>query len=230
VGEFRAVLFDLDDTLLDHTGASTAALREWIPTFGVAAQDVDTFVALWSELDLRHWPAWRSGEISFDEQKRRRARDFMAALEYPAADDDLDAIFAGYSAAYERHWVAFADAAPALLSAASLGLRTGVLTNGDQDRQTAKLTATGLIATSGPVFASSSLPRGKPYPEAYEEACRRLGVAPHETLMVGDNHELDVVAARSAGLSAVHLDRTSTLPAGVDRITTLTDLEFNVQT
>jgi putative hydrolase of the HAD superfamily len=43
--------------------------------------------------------------------------------------------------------------------------------------------------------------------------------------MVGDNYELDVLAARAAGLSAIHLDRSAdrSEPAG-DRISTLHDL------
>jgi putative hydrolase of the HAD superfamily len=43
--------------------------------------------------------------------------------------------------------------------------------------------------------------------------------------MVGDNYEIDVAAARAAGLRAIHLDRSADRaePAG-DRISTLDDL------
>jgi phosphoglycolate phosphatase-like HAD superfamily hydrolase len=48
------------------------------------------------------------------------------------------------------------------------------------------------------------------------------GADPARTLMIGDNYELDVLAARAAGLPAVQLDRSAShsRPGG-DRISTL---------
>jgi FMN phosphatase YigB (HAD superfamily) len=42
--------------------------------------------------------------------------------------------------------------------------------------------------------------------------------------MVGDNYDLDVLAARAAGLSAIHRDWSATTPSPSDRISTLRDL------
>jgi putative hydrolase of the HAD superfamily len=50
----------------------------------------------------------------------------------------------------------------------------------------------------------------KPYPEAFHEAARRLGVEPGRVLYVGDREDTDVQGARAAGLKAVHVEhRTS---------------------
>ena len=74
------------------------------------------------------------------------------------------------------------------------------------------------------MFASSQLPAVKPDRRAYIEACR-LHVDPAHALMVGDNYELDVLAARAAGPSAIHLDRFADRPEPTgDRISTLHDL------
>lgn len=121
--------------------------------------------------------------------------------------------------------MAFGDAAPALRRVAAAGLRTAVLTNGDQAQQTAKLAKIGLLDLCGPVFASSGLPAAKPDRRAYLTACDRLGVGPAEALMVGDNYELDVAAARAAGLPAIHLARAAGSPgSGHGQISTLHDL------
>jgi len=220
-----AVLFDLDGTLLDHDSAVTAALRAWLPSYGLSQQEIEAAIPLWFELDRRHFPAWRSGEISFFEQRRRRMRDFLPAVGRTVPAGQLDGVFAEYLVYYEAGWAAFDDAAPTLRRVAAAGPRIGVLTNGDQAQQTAKLAKIGLLDLCGPVFASSQLPAPKPDRRAYTEACRRLGVEPARTLMVGDNYELDVVAARAAGLSAIHLARSATCPGpGGDRVTTLHDL------
>lgn len=220
-----AVLFDLDGTLLDHDASSAAAIRSWLPTYGVARSDIEAVIPHWFELEQQHYPAWRAGEISFQEQRRRRTRDFFRALGIAVRAENLDAVFAQYLAGYEAAWTAFDDAAPALHRVAARGLRIGVLTNGDFAQQTAKLTAIALLDYCGPVFASSALPAARPDRRAFTEACHGLDVSPAQVLMVGDNYEIDILGARSAGLPAVHLDRSAACSApDRERISTLNDL------
>lgn len=224
--DLAAGLFDLDGTLLDHEAATAAALRAWLPSYGLGREDIEAVIPVWSVLEQQHYPAWRAGQISFAEQRRRRIRDFLPAVGQAVPAGQLDAVFAEYLTCYEAAWTAFDDAAPALRRIAAAGLRAGVLTNGDQAQQTAKLAAAGQLDLSGPVFASSGLPAAKPERRAYHEACRRLQVAPGRALMVGDNYDLDVLAARAAGLlSAINLDLSAnrTQPAS-DPIRTLNDL------
>ncbi|HMN79667.1 MAG TPA: HAD family hydrolase [Burkholderiaceae bacterium] len=47
----------------------------------------------------------------------------------------------------------------------------------------------------------------KPDPRIFHEACRRAGVSPERTLHIGDDLELDVRAARTAGLQALWVRR-----------------------
>lgn len=202
-----AVIFDLDGTLLDHDAAAEAALRSWLPEYSLTAEEIDALVPLWFAAEERHYPAWRSGEISFQEQRRRRLRDFLPAAGVPVDEERLDAVFQGYLTGYEQGWRAYDDARDALLRVQDAGLAVGVLTNGDGDQQRSKVRATGLADLCGTVFASAELPAAKPDPRAYAAACEGLGVDPAQTLMVGDNYDLDVVAARAAGLDALHLDR-----------------------
>jgi len=46
--------------------------------------------------------------------------------------------------------------------------------------------------------------------EVYREVLRRLGVAPHEMLHIGDHSEYDVAVPRALGIHALHLDRRGT--------------------
>lgn len=54
------------------------------------------------------------------------------------------------------------------------------------------------------VVASCEVGRGKPDPEIFLEASRRLGISPSEILHVGDRWELDIDGALRAGCGAVH--------------------------
>lgn len=219
------VLFDLDGTLVDHESAVRGALRAWLADHALTPGQVDELIPLWLELEERHYSQWRSGQITFQEQRRRRLRDFLPAIGTTPDEDQLDDIFAGYLTAYEQHWTAYDDALTGLRLVARAGLRVGVLTNGQLEQQTAKLVATGLREFCGDIFASSELGAAKPEKRAFVRACAGLGVIPGRVLMVGDHYEVDVLGARAAGLQAVHLDRASkNLPPEPGRISTLRDL------
>jgi len=218
--KLRGVLLDLDGTLVDHESAAAAGLRGWLPAIGLVP--TETAIARWAEMQETHLAAWRDGRISFAEQRRRRLRDFLGTR---GTDAELDELFAGYLTHYEDAWRAFDDAAEALTALAAAGLATAVLTNGSRGQQLRKLSRTGLADRVGPVFSVDDLGVAKPHAEAFLKSCARWGYAPGEVLSVGDDHALDVLGARAAGLSAVHLDRHGRGPAGeAHRLTSLREL------
>jgi putative hydrolase of the HAD superfamily len=222
----RAVLFDLDDTLVDHRGAAERGLRAWLA--GLALEGpLEEHVERWFALEVRHYERAQRGEISYVEHRRARIRGFLPS--WDLADDALaDATYAGFLGCYQAAWRAHRDAGPALQRAHDHGLRVGILTNGEQHIQERKVRRTGLAAYDVPVLASSALPAAKPDPRAFHAACGRLGADPSETVMIGDSLRNDVRGAHRAGLHAVLLDRSGryagkTLP-GAARITRLRDL------
>lgn len=199
-------MLDLDDTLFDHTGSTRRALGAWLRTLGVAGSPA--LVEAWFRIEDRHFEAWRAGVIGFQEQRRRRLRDFLPLLDRPfGTDAELDRVFAGYLHAYEDAWQAFDDARPALDGLAAAGLTLAVLTNGTAAQQRAKVARIGVGGHLAAVVTSEELGVAKPAAEAFLRTCERIGSPPSRTLHVGDRHDLDVVAARAAGLVALHLDR-----------------------
>ena len=62
------------------------------------------------------------------------------------------------------------------------------------------------------MFTAEAVGAPKPDPRAFLAACAGLGEPPDAVLYVGDEPETDVLGARSAGLSAVLLDRYGTAP------------------
>lgn len=72
--------------------------------------------------------------------------------------------------------------------------------------QRAAIRASGLEDFFQTILVSGDADVGfaKPHPRMFELACERLGVAPTETLMIGDRLDLDVQAAIAVGLQAIH--------------------------
>ena len=204
----RALLLDLDDTLVDHRGAADRGLRTWLTGLGLAETpaELEAHVERWFALEARHYERAQRRELSYVEQRRVRIREFLPG--WDLADDALaDDVFAGFLGCYQAAWRAFDDAAATIDRARAAGIPVGILTNGEHAIQTEKLRRTGLLRDDVPVFASSALPAAKPDPRSYLTACARLGAEPSATLMVGDSLRHDVVGAQRAGLQARLLDR-----------------------
>ena len=218
----RGVLFDLDGTLGDHDTSVAEALAAWLPTLGVPFEP--EIHERWDEIAERHLAAWRRREIDFREQRRRRLHDFLPSIGIRYADSDLDDIFAGFLREYDVSYRAYDDALDAVAAVREAGLAVAVLTNGSTAQQRGKL-ARMRLAGLDPVYTPEELGVAKPNPAAFSDACARWGLAAGEVLSVGDKHDFDVLAARAAGLRAVHLDRSGDGPLDeAYRIRSLKDL------
>ncbi|WP_329003654.1 HAD family hydrolase [Kribbella sp. NBC_00709] len=203
----KAIIFDLDNTLFDHTGCAVRGLRSWLTELGITP--TDELIAEWFVIEEDQFNRFLSGELTHQGQRRGRLRTFLPVLgrPVPSTDAELDEVFTGYLQQYQANWIAYPDARPALEVARGNGWRIGVLTNGSTKQQNAKLAAIGLADLIDVVCTSESLGVSKPAPEAYLRTCEALGVEPADVLMIGDNLELDVLGAQAAGLAARHLDR-----------------------
>jgi len=83
--------------------------------------------------------------------------------------------------------------------------RLGVVTDGPREWRVATLAAHDLLDEFDAVVASYEAGAHKPDPAPFDLARERLPADEH--VMVGPNHEADVVGAREAGFTPVHHDR-----------------------
>ena len=94
--------------------------------------------------------AYLEGDCSFSEQRRRRLRQFLPLLGQPVPmeDEALDSWFSvNYLRFYEDAWDVFSDVRNCLelLRGMPIPPLLGVITNGDRDQQTAKLSRCQLL-------------------------------------------------------------------------------------
>ncbi|MFJ6794149.1 HAD family hydrolase [Streptomyces sp. NPDC091268] len=218
--QIRAVLWDIDDTLFDYTGADTAGLARQLRDEGLAERYgcPAEALALWRRITDRHWERFAAGEVTFHGQRRDRVREFLGT---PGMDDaEADAWFDRYVEHYKAAWVLFPDVLP-VLDALAGSHRHGVLSNSSTAAQDPKLRHLGVRDRFEVLVCAAELGVSKPEAAAFLAACAELGLAPEEVVYVGDQPEIDARGARDAGLTAVWLDRDGLRgpgPAGVHRI------------
>ncbi|NLU72307.1 HAD-IA family hydrolase [Streptomyces sp. HNM0575] len=105
-----------------------------------------------------------------------------------------------------EHWHPYADAGPVLARLAARGIALGVVSDVGWDLR-ATFAHHGLAERFGSWVHSYEHDSEKPDPHLFRHACGELGVAPEETLMVGDH------PARDGGATGAGL-RAYVLPAG----------------
>ena len=213
----KALLFDLDGTLLDHDSAAATAITRSLP-----GTDPSRVTGRWAELEHEAMDRYLSGELTFNQQRRMRITTLATELGLGTWDTaHADTWFTEYLKHYQKAaWSAYPDVRPAL---DRLPLPKGVLTNGDNRQQQAKLRHLGLTKDFPFLFTSSDAGAAKPAPEIFHLACTRLNLAPVDVAYVGDR--LHAQAATNAGLYGIWLDRTrEPTTITIPRITTLNEL------
>lgn len=211
-----AVGFDLDGTLFDHQGSARSAVVHFLRSLDVVASD--STLASWFAAEEEHYERWQSGEISFSEQRRERLRSVLPPLgvDVPPGDVEIDEMFSEYLRAYESAWRAFPDALPLLRRLRASGHRIGLLTNGTEAQQLAKLRRTGLLDDLDVVCTSERIGFAKPDARAFAALASELRVEPAACLFVGDDPKKDTDGARAAGMQTLLIDdhRRCGLPIG----------------
>lgn len=210
-----AVGFDLDGTLFDHQGASADAVDTFVSDCG-AAPSADTR-RRWLTVEDEQFALWRSGQVTFQEQRRRRLRAFLpeVGVAVPSGDDQLDALFNRYLDGYRAAWRPFPDSVEVVSGLVAGGYRIGILTNGDDQQQRDKLRVIGLADLVHVVCTSGGMGVQKPDARAFRALAVGLGLPESECLFVGDDHDADVRGAQAAGMRALLVDRSGEHADGI---------------
>ncbi len=198
------ILFDIDDTLIDHSAAVRDGVHALHRQIG-PAEEVAAFHASWVTAMRIYFPRFLSRELSYQDQRRARMRH---AVGPHLSDAQADALFDLYFRVYETSWSLFPDVLPSL--GELNGHRLGIISNGDGSEQRSKLERTGIADRFEFVHISDDCGHAKPAAEIFLRACTMAGVAPRDAIYVGDLYEIDAIGSRAAGLHGVWLNREAT--------------------
>jgi HAD superfamily hydrolase (TIGR01549 family) len=196
----RAVLFDWGDTLFTSPDAALVivdAARER----GVTVDEPGAR-ALWDEI-------WAAGKTPEELAKGRDLSLDLHRSAWTALFERAESLAPGLAPVlYERvmsqeRWIPYEDTEPTLRALRDRGIRIGVVSNVPRDLAPI-FEAKGLRHLVDAFTHSYEVGAEKPDPRIFVAACAKLGVAPEETLMVGD-HAIADGGAVKAGLRFLHL-------------------------
>ena len=190
----QAVIFDLDGVIVDSEIWWDEARRAF-----AAERDRG-----WSEDDRHAVMGANSRQWSVTMRERLAIDDPPASIER--------AIVEAVVGRYRREGAPVIHGAAEAVRRIAAALPTGLASSAHREVIDAALAASGLDGVFRVVVSSDEVSKGKPEPDVYLEAARRLGYPPRACLVVEDSYN-GVRAAKAAGMPCV-LVPNRTIPPG----------------
>ncbi|MCL2371901.1 MAG: HAD family hydrolase [Defluviitaleaceae bacterium] len=186
---FKAVMFDLDDTLLDRSKAADAM-------FSIIARECYSNKATDEMLQsFRKYD--NNGYSSKVTALNRLFDDFRPDYRIPSTE-----IYAFWGAHFSDCFL-MDETALATIKIIVSSVKTAIITNGSSQMQRAKIEKTGLDKIFDVILISDDVGAKKPDLRIFEMAIQKLGIQPKEALFVGDNLANDVGGSQKAGMNGV---------------------------
>ena len=211
---FRAVLFDLDDTLNDRA----RSVRMFVNGVFVDALGGSLSVCSKEEVFRAFVEADQSGyrprEAFVDELCER------LPWRAGAPKEELNELWRVYFPACA---VAREGAIDLLRELRSRGVKLGIVTNGGVAMQQAKIDSMGLRQWVDAVVISEGVDTKKPEPDIFNHALSLLGVPAGEALFVGDHAKNDIWGAMQVGM------RAAWIPIGRSWPVDLTEADYRIE-
>lgn len=201
---YRAILFDLDDTLFSLRACEAQALQRTLIDARLLARLPADYADGYAAISSAYWAArTEDGDTQYSREDviELSWRDFLSR-------NRLDtALSTGLA---EQFWAEFCRSsalnpgAEAVVRRLSTTYRLGMITNGYSDSQRGRLKAAGLLDVFDPLLISEEAGVAKPDLRIFELALSQLGISPDAALYVGDSIAHDYQGCLAAGIDFCH--------------------------
>jgi HAD superfamily hydrolase (TIGR01509 family) len=195
----QLVIFDCDGVLVDSEPIENSEMASALTSLGIELDGhlADELIGL-ADDDAETYLRRKFGNVLPDDFMARHRQRTLVAL--------------------ERRVAAFPNAVEVVLAVKARGAMVAVASNGEPEKMSTTLGATGLLPLfEGRLFSRANVARGKPAPDLFLMAAADRGIPPERCLVVEDS-QAGMQAAAAAGMPFVAFrpsDRSShDLPGG----------------
>lgn len=213
----QAVIFDLDDTLLDWSGFTgdwqamayerLKPVHAFLTGEGHPMPPFDDFVIDINRRSALAWESFRSGNLDAP-RLREVVRESLADFGLDMAAVDVEEVLRHYPWGQVPGTRLFPEVRSVLQTLRRAGVRLGLLTNAFQpmwmrDKELRDLDIEHFLDCR---LSAADVGKLKPHPLPFEHALRCLGVTARRAVYVGDSLTSDIAGAQGAGMRAVWRD------------------------
>ena len=206
----KAIIFDLDNTLLDFVKMKQFAVKAAITAMIEAGLNVDEEKAYKDIFDLYVSKGWENQQV-FD--------DYLNQTVGNVSNKILAAGIVSYRRAREATLLVYPNVNKTLIELIKMGIRLSVISDAPSREAWMRLYYLNLHHVFDPVLTFDDTGVRKPSPKPFEMALKIMKSTPDEVLMIGDWPERDVVGAKQIGIKTIFArygDTFGTVDSGAD--------------
>ncbi len=197
----RALLLDLDDTLLDFHAAERYALSQTLTAFHIPVSE--EVLQTYSSLNRTLWQSMEAGKIPKETLLKTRFSAFLDLIGVQAEGECM-------GKEYER-WLSGCTFTVAgvfdTLDVLKKQYALYVVSNGTSRVQRKRMAESGLLPYFDGIFLSEEVGYAKPDARYFESVFASIPYQKGETLLVGDSLSADVAGANNCGIRSVWINR-----------------------
>jgi putative hydrolase of the HAD superfamily len=229
MAKIRALLFDLDNTLVDFMKMKQGAVQAAIEAMVDAGLDLSP-----ADASRRIWSIYDDEGIESQQVFDRFLTEHYGGINYKV----LAAGIIAYRRAREAAMVLYPHVKSTLVELVRRGYRLAVLSDAPAKQAWLRLCALDLHHFFETVVTFEDTGERKPHPRPFQKALAALGVTAAESLMIGDWPDRDMAGAKAVGIRTIFArygDTLNLLQSGADReiddiselLTLLDNSDFN---
>ena len=206
----NAVIFDLDNTLLDFISMKESAVSSAVHAMIEAGLDIDEKSSYERIITLYQETGWENQQI-FD--------IFLKEKTGEVDNKYLAAAIVSYRRAREATLRLYPDVQRTLNVLAKMGLKLAVVSDAPSREAWMRIYYLNLHHVFDLVLTFDDVGERKPSPKGFEMALEKLGIKTDEVLMIGDWPERDVAGASKLGIKTIYAkygDTFGTVESGAD--------------
>ena len=201
---YKTLFIDLDNTLYDFSGNSREAYIAVynLLDYGRWFRSFEHYYEIYEEYNLRLWALYAEGKITKEHLNAERYSHPLRVVGAP----DPEAIGAQFwDEAMKRLPLGsrLMPHAKEILTYLRPKYKMYILSNGFTELQSRKMQSAGIAHYFDGMILSEDIGVNKPNPAIFTHALRVAESTAEESLMIGDNYEVDIEGAQRVGIDQV---------------------------
>lgn len=205
--KYSTLFFDLDHTLWDFDRNSQEALSEIfhdlrLDSYGIPAPE--PFIRNYKEHNKKCWELYRRGEMTKEDLRSKRFQ--LALQDFEVNDPNLAERIGDEYVKRSPYKTNLFPGTIELLDYLKRDYKICIITNGFEEVQYIKIRQSGLEKYFDHIITSEKAGVQKPHPDIFHLALKMAETETSKVMMIGDDLEADVLAARKLNLDAILFD------------------------
>jgi len=201
IKNIKHVFFDLDHTLWDFDKNSALTFDK---IFDLHQLDIDRneFLTVYEPINLDYWKLYREEKIDKSNLRYKRLKDTFDAIRFKVSDDTIHQLsedYITYLSTFNHLFEGTVD----ILEHLAQRYQLHIITNGFDEAQQKKIENANISQYFKTVTNSEIAGVKKPNPIIFNYALSVAKAKSHESIMIGDSLEADVLGALDVGLDAI---------------------------